>query len=318
MIDFCEVSNSLTGRCEKCLKSYIIYQDKCIFEISNCQIYDTKLISCTTCLDGYFKATNVNCAFLPPRCQKISNLTLQCDTCDQDFVPIMQDNSSICIFPVDKCVRYDIQGKCTVCSKNYVIQYNRCKRVISARCSNLNNDTNTCTSCFSPYLLKSSFCVDPNCQKNDDEDCLACLDGFYILGTNCVRISDPNCASYNGTTKSCINCKINYNVLNGLCVLNVELYNGCQKNEYPCTKCNIGYLLNKTINLCFARKCDSYKSNRDCQKCVSYYKFDPSNKFCVIFTCNNPPCYEADSVPEGFYLDSASNLKILFCIDYSL
>jgi len=86
--------------------------------------------------------------------------------------------------------------------------------------------------------------------------------------------------------------------------------------QYPCLKCAIGYVLNGS--LCYARRCLTYKSNRDCLTCINYYSLVlPTNNFCILYNCNNPSCYESDAPPSGFYIDGNNSLQISYCIRYN-
>jgi len=52
--------------------------------------------------------------------------------------------------------------------------------------------------------------------------------------------------------------------------------------------------------------------------CINYYTFEPTQRFCILYTCSNPNCYESDAPPSGFYSDgSDGSLKISYCISYT-
>lgn len=69
--------------------------------------------------------------------------------------------------------------------------------------------------------------------------------------------------------------------------------------------------------LCWARKCATYKSNRDCQICIYYYDLEPTKRFCILYTCASPSCYLIDAPPDGFYVDIRGNLNISYCVSFN-
>jgi hypothetical protein len=69
--------------------------------------------------------------------------------------------------------------------------------------------------------------------------------------------------------------------------------------------------------LCWARKCAVYKSNRDCQTCIFYYDLEPTQRFCILYTCASPSCYLIDNPPDGFYIDASGNLNITYCTSFN-
>lgn len=70
-------------------------------------------------------------------------------------------------------------------------------------------------------------------------------------------------------------------------------------------------------SLCYARKCSAHRQNRDCLSCIYYYNFEPTQRFCILYTCSSPSCYLNDNTPDGFELDLDFNLKIRYCIAYN-
>ena len=67
--------------------------------------------------------------------------------------------------------------------------------------------------------------------------------------------------------------------------------------------------------LCWARKCRERRQNRDCLTCINYYQLDPSNRFCILYTCRHSSCYLVDDAPPGFFYNG-SWLNITSCIQY--
>lgn len=198
------------------------------------------------------------------------------------------------------------------CNSGYVLQFNKCK---SIRCSNYNYTVNYCSGCYPPYIITNGSCIDPNCAQYNQETCFKCLPRYYLSGLNCILSPDVNCLNYS-SAGFCLQCIANYTVNDkGICAANDIIFNGCATPQYPCPQCSIGYFLNGS--LCYARRCSSYKANRDCQATIYYYIFDPSNRFGILYTCTSPSCYTSDVPPAGFYTDPNGSLKISSCISYN-
>jgi hypothetical protein len=78
--------------------------------------------------------------------------------------------------------------------------------------------------------------------------------------------------------------------------------NGCQNGfnltygqsfGYQCVKCNNGFILNFTDNLCYGHNCLSYTSSvRSCNTCPLYYKlyknntFNDNSNYCIPYFCD--------------------------------
>lgn len=161
MSNFCQMANTQTGRCSQCIYNYTLYQEQCIPQIVNCQVYSASLTTCTTCNTLYFPiSSGTVCSYLGYYCAAQAN-NGQCVTCNIGFTLSVQNGTNICIRPISNCFSYDANIKCIICNSGYVLQYNKCK---SLRCSNFSIPSSTCQSCFSPFILMANgTCQDPNC-----------------------------------------------------------------------------------------------------------------------------------------------------------
>jgi hypothetical protein len=286
MISFCLAASAQTGRCSQCVYNYTIYQEQCIPQILNCQVYAASLTACSTCNTLYFPIANSTlCGYLGYYCAALND-SGQCVSCNPGLTLTLQNQSNICIRPISNCFSYDASIKCVICNSGYVLQYNKCK---SIRCSNFNYTLSSCSACSAPFILTNGSCLDPNCAKNILETCLSCLPRYYLSGTTCILSPDPNCLNYS-TAGYCLQCLQNYTLNDkGVCVSSDVLFYGCSTRAYPCPQCAVGYFLNGS--LCYARRCSAYKSNRDCQSCINYYNFETTQRFCILYTCASPSCY---------------------------
>lgn len=163
-INFCQTASPQTGRCSQCLYGYTIYQEQCIPQIQNCQVYTASLNACSSCSSSlYYPISNgTQCGYLGFYCATLND-TGSCVACNPGLTLTVQNGTNICIRPIPNCFSYDASIKCVVCNSNYVLQYNKCK---SIRCNNYNNTLNQCTVCTPPFMLTNGTCQDPNCAKN--------------------------------------------------------------------------------------------------------------------------------------------------------
>lgn len=183
----------------------------------------------------------------------------QCVTCNPGLSLTVQNQVNICIRPIPNCFSYDASIKCSRCNSGYVLQYNKCK---SIRCGNFNFTSSQCNGCISPYVLMNGVCLDPNCAQNNLESCLSCLPRYYLNGGICILSPDANCLTYSASG-FCVKCLQSYTVNDkGICVSNDIIFYGCSSPSFPCPQCAVGYILNGS--LCYARRCQTWKSNRDC------------------------------------------------------
>lgn len=313
MIAFCQTANSQTGRCLQCVANYTLYLEQCIPLIANCQVYAPSLAACAACAPLHFPIANSSlCAYLGFYCASLSAQG-ECLTCNPGLTLARQNNSAICIRPIPNCLWYDANIKCVRCSPNFVLQFNKCK---SLRCRVFNLSSSQCTACDSAFTLLAGACLDPHCANyTSAELCLSCLPRYYLSNGLCRLSSDPNCANYS-SAGLCLACLPNFTLNErAVCILSDQLYYGCAKPEFPCRQCSLGYVLNGSY--CYARRCASFRPNRDCQACLPYYTFEPTQRFCILYTCATPACYSSDAPPAGFELNAAEQLRISACVAYA-
>lgn len=241
------------------------------------------------------------CYTLPPRCIEL-NSSGMCSKCQTGYNPIIQGTESICIFTVSNCITYNRQGRCTLCARNFVLQKNVCNFFVQG-CQDLSN--NTCVRCLPGFYLRNGFCTtDANCITVENALCTKCIDGFRLVNGLCVKNSIDNCLTQRD--EDCLECLSGYMkiTLYGkvYCILRRIIISGCSSEQYPCQKCDTGFEL-RDDGLCYAKRCLyqlSRFSLRTCSACYPYYRLDPTNRFCILYNCRDPSCYDTTVVPEGF------------------
>ena len=112
MIANCKSANPQTGRCTLCLDGFTYYSQQCIPAIANCQVYGSSLGSCATCDALYYPVNNGHtCGYLGTNCQSLSS-EFNCSNCKPGFTIFVQNNTQVCVRPINNCVRYDIKANC--------------------------------------------------------------------------------------------------------------------------------------------------------------------------------------------------------------
>ncbi len=184
-------------------------------------------------------------------------------------------------------------------------------------CQDLSN--NVCIRCLPGFYLRNGFCTtDANCITVENALCTKCIDGFRLLNGLCVKNSIDNCLTQRD--EDCLECLSGYMkiTLYGkvYCILRRIIISGCSSEQYPCQKCDAGFEL-RDDGLCYAKRC-LYQlprfSLRTCSACYPYYRLDPTNRFCILYNCKDPSCYDTSTVPEGFR--SANRAGFLIEIEY--
>ena len=238
MINSCQSTNPQTGRCISCVSNYTYYNEQCIPTIAYCDVYSNTLTSCATCMQLYFPINNgTSCGYLGMFCSALAD-NVNCSACKTGFTLINQFNTFICVRPILNCFQYDNKANCIRCNSGYVLQYNSCK---SIRCDLFIPPSSQCQACLPPFILVNNTCRDPNCQQNIGEICASCLPRYYLSNGICILIADPNCISA-ASNGSCLQCIAGYALnADGICVSTNELYNGCANQEFPCSRCQLGY-----------------------------------------------------------------------------
>lgn len=163
--------NPLTLRCLQCIDGYILLQYSCI---KNTSCPDRQYFHFGTCLQ------------VSDSCGSFDIFTGSCLNCSDSSYILMNGS----------CIPKNIS-----CGSREYIKNNTCLNV-SASCDQFNNNTGICLSCISNNVLNSDGTCTPAVVP-------LCSDGYYLLGSTCVPISDK-CILFNYTISLCIKCASKY------------------------------------------------------------------------------------------------------------
>ena len=160
-------------------------------------------------------------------------------------------------------------------------------------------DNNTKTQNFLKLLndtgLEKPQCIKTetkNCKSYYDGECIECMNNFYLLETNCIKLKEEkiiiNCTSYD-SSQNCQNCKNGFILYNNLCFKMNPIHN-CQEKifeeEGQCLMCRSGYYYDHEIN-----------------KCIPFKEMEEKN--CLIFSdLESKNCYLCN---KGYYMDNKEN-----------
>ncbi len=179
---------------------------------------------------------------------------------------------------VPNCVNYtfDQQSvKCWKCDSGFVLAFNGLKCIQEDLNSNLSgcvlsNDTGTaCLVCNGNQILQLDQCENPeipNCasyqQGAQNQTCLSCLTGFYLLNNQCFLGSIVGCNLYDDTGL-CTSCLENFALTsvfqaqNNYCILisddeNCRFGTMTTDKDFTCTSCKAGYAFEAGVHTsCF-------------------------------------------------------------------
>lgn len=200
----------------------------------DCQLYDrnTQFRTCQQCFSG-FDLLNNGCFGLPFRCIELDTVG-RCAKCSTGYEPKNQNGTSICIFRVDNCLTYSLQGRCTTCNPNYVLQNNLCNFFILGCVQFIDipsNNLRICSVCIEGYFLRNGYCTrDPNCIEITNGVCSKCINGFRLEGGICKKNTIDNCLIQIGEEcQQCVNGFVKISLFGrSYCVLRRIVYSGCQ------------------------------------------------------------------------------------------
>ena len=196
----------------------ILYNYSCLSCDSNCFSCQNTTYNCTSCKFGFVLKNNICISSLcPVNCLlcSISNLSvcIQCPTyqflynntclsdCPNKTYPLILSSSAnksqiqnnICLDCVDPhCQTCGSETSCLTCQPPYILNQNKCDincpigayyNSILTGCNNCNYN---CSSCYGP----------------GNDNCLTCIDGFYLKGTVCLQT--PSCGAGAGKCQTSI------------------------------------------------------------------------------------------------------------------
>lgn len=206
---------------------------------TNCQKAD-QVGNCLNCNDRFY-LRNSDCLAVPTLCAKYEQVGGKCLECANNLT-LLQDNNCLRTNLLTGCQGANIDGSCSACIPQYVLNGNGGCMYRDPFC--LNYQSGECLKCNDAYYLSSGKCIkkvkknkDPNCLINDLYNfCMTCSSGFYISAGNC-QLADQLCATFDPSNGNCLSCYDGYRLNLGRCYLNNSILNCKMFNGNICSVC---------------------------------------------------------------------------------
>ena len=262
--------------CKLCKNGYILENDYCICNISNCeQCGENK---CLVCDIGYIYNNTSN------KCEKQNNENIIC----------YDNNCSICFS--------ELKGACIECKEGFDVRKGECIELIHTKENG---------KCPIDYYQSENYCF-PNCDGVDcpiersnsrnlcpSNRCLFCRNNILYILAECDN--SVECSSIEGcinclTNDECIFCNQGYYLLGGLCYKCIKGCGICRNNK-TCDYCLSGFELTSD-NHC------KLTNNFDFNITLyNYYKEELLKQNCSYDTCLS--CYfnseKCEKCKSGYY-----------------
>ena len=318
---YCLHFDSINEVCVDCQPGYQLYNGLCVSQISisYCQNYDTKIMQCSTCADGFYFSNAVKrCIEVPviTYCTEFNLEYTKCIKCESNFK--VEESTNKCTFdfetsnPPENCQILDsYSGQCKKCQTGFILsttESNKClvSETAVENCREFKtNDDSICEKCRDGFEgnLEKSKCSekkDPiyNCEEiqEDGEICLKCSKGFKIsdnkkkceFSTELVEF----CKEVSISEEKCVACLEGYNLSDNGLVCEYGVPPNCKDVEEDqllgkskCSKCEDGYQLDKASDKCYTeiQFCEEFEfkdSVLECVKCHSGYEYHTFTKIC--------------------------------------
>ena len=256
--------------CTACMGNFILQNNACVAPaaIPNCAVQTGS--TCSTCNLNYYLSNN-SCVL-----QNIANcMTYQpnvniCTACMANF--ILQSNACVAPAVIPNC-SVQTGSTCTTCAFGFYLFNNACFAQNIANCMTYQSNANVCTVCMANFVLQNNACVAPavipNCATQVGSTCNTCSFGFYLSANTCITQNIANCATYTPNQNVCIQCLVNFNLQNNVCVAPTVIPNCSNQVGSNCFACQGGFFLMN--NMCMAQTvsfCINYQDNSNtCSAC---------------------------------------------------
>ena len=269
--------------------------------VENCKVIKNAF-ECQECEENHFLTEDSKCQANPDagveNCLRYSSIS-SCEECSFNFY---LENSSTCsqITLIPNCIQYDGTASTTRClecvSAMYSSESECLDRVDSKSISNCDQTDpfeDQCLECRDNYQLSFDklSCLEKvsNCRTNkeyqDKMVCQECSDEFYLSDQDtCLRGQVSFCKEYLSDPNTCLTCKNEYYLENGLCkkhdpIAECETFSPSQANT--CTSCGGNFYNYWVISRC--------KEYTQIPHCLEYNELPP-------IACN--------TCEKGYYLES--------------
>ena len=301
--------NGLAGLhiCKLCKNGYYNSKDDCVCDIEDCEICSEN--SCIKCKTGYKYNSNENKCEEENESEKLPCFDNNCDACynqEKGGCDSCKEGFSL---EKGRCVQVPAHDENNKCPDDYYFDeekkncHKKCDGVICDKRVLYYYDcpSNRCLVCTNNVLQIHSECDNSdNCTKEGclncitDDECLICMQGYYLLNGQCIRCTQGCSICSNNDT--CINCLSGFDLnSNKKCVLsnkfdyNVNLYkikkNEMIKKNYP--EENIIDLGDLEVPECDKNCLKCYQNNGVCKECNNLYKLNDNKceKYCSDTNC---------------------------------
>ena len=324
---YCKYCND--NKCSECYAGYVPNENgKCVSCSNNClKCNYNDLSKCIKCFNGYGLIENeckncndINCILCDGNintCQKCKNgyvlIEGKCTKKDDSF-------DSWC-----KTYEYTISAlklwkKCIECIGPTYLENSKCVECKDENCSKCSKDKNgneICSECMDGYGLVDGQCIkcSDNCLNCNKDGCLKCDNHFYLSDKNCKECS-INCLECINNNETCTKCVSNQVLKDNKC----ESCSPCdncyyENNNKVCTSCYNGAFLKdgKCINC--MEGCAECVDQNTCKYCKTSYFFDKTKKCIKCDDGCNYCRYENDNKKcdfcnnYGYYMDDQGKCK---------
>jgi hypothetical protein len=252
---FCQSADQ-TGNCISCVQGYILANGgTCVSNgsITNCQVVNGT--GCQQCFSGYWLNRNT-CQAVNTQCATFNSANGFCTSCYNGYNLNQSNGQCVQTLNQDRnCQQFDSNSSCIKCFASYFLNPSGVCTLQNNLCATFNQNTGECTSCYQGYTLANGNCSirisDPNCKSfNSDNSCKECSTSFYLRSGKCVRFN-ALCATINATTGDCTSCYNGYMLKQGNCSIgtSVTVANCRTIQNGVCVTCSVGYFRTSN-NIC--------------------------------------------------------------------
>lgn len=250
-------------------------------------------LACNLCNQGYAPTTG-GCAPCTMGCRVCNpNSLVTCTTCMAGYY---LNATNVCVACASNCQVCSPFGNCLSCANYYVLNQNFvCQLPCMTPCATCSaTNPNQCVSCLIGYSLVSGQCS-PSTSCNPSANCLACPYGTTVttsstkvrLNQTCVACSPAsNCARCNLTSPAqCYSCDFGMYLASTVCQACTSSCASCISLNM-CTMCATGFLPQQTGGLlgnsatglvncttCTSNCATCLSSASTCTSCNSGFKF---------------------------------------------
>lgn len=313
------------------------------------------LLSGTNCLQcrpgSQVSLTGTSCAISCSVRNCLNCSTGVCTVCGGGFyltnTTLNGKSVQVCVLnpcTLANCTLCNSNNTCNKCNSGFLQNattlacYTNCTIAYCINCSG-----STCYQCVSGLTYNASkkacqnFTGTTNCKVMTTK-CTVCLDGFTLVGTQCVQ----NCQ-----TPSCLTCSLANNYLcltcaNGYYLVSTPYYAYCNPNPCnvtnctscasngSCLTCATSFLVynsssNKCENQCKLSNCrDCLPSATTCSYCNPGYALNNATSLCQPSNISNCPIvdyslgyWSCTSCDANYFLDTNTYMNCyIYCTDY--